>query len=310
MTRDVYDYIHQASHKKPIYQSTKRALKGYFKSGLIKLVENDFEGSDTCTFIVETNEHCRILDGRSKNKFARFNFRDKYSTLSNDKVIECKSFCKKSLIGESEIPLPLIPDEKNFSFSSVDLGVQVGKEKKYFITFKGKVMQSNKPGGLRLDLLPLHNHFDVIVCPMRHINDTYDTYCEASFERSDFYEYEDLMNTEFGFVPGGRQPATYRLIECLRLGVIPVIYEHKNLFMLPFENKIDWNAFSIFIPANDFCNQTIQLNEQLSNLRSISNHKKAEMKSAAQEVYKTCFSDHEKVGRFLLQNYHQLFLRQ
>jgi hypothetical protein len=214
------------------------------------------------------------------------------------------------LIGESEIPLPLIPDEKNFSFSSVDLGVQVGKEKKYFITFKGKVMQSNKPGGLRLDLLPLHNNFDVIVCPMRHINDTYDTYCEASFERSDFYEYEDLMNTEFGFVPGGRQPATYRLIECLRLGVIPVIYEHKNLFMLPFENKIDWNAFSIFIPANDFCNQTIQLNEQLSNLRSISNHKKAEMKSAAQEVYKTCFSDHEKVGRFLLQNYHQLFLRQ
>ena len=309
MTLQVYNYINDPTHKKPIYQSTRRALKGYVDSGVIELVENDFQGSDSCIFVVETDDHCRILASKNKNNFARFNFRDKYSTLSNPRVVECKSFCRRSLVGKHEIPLPLIPDEKNFNFNPPQPETQSSaNSNKYFITFKGKMMQFDKSGGLRLDLLPLHNNVDIIICPLRHFGEVYDTYCEAAFVRSDFFQYDDLMNTDFGFVPGGRQPATYRLIECLRLGVIPVIYEYTDLTVLPFEDRLDWSAFSIYIPAIDIGDKIDYLNKNLLKLRSLSSSRREAMKDIGRKVFDDCFSNHARVGDFLRENYRHIFV--
>ena len=56
-------------------------------------------------------------------------------------------------------------------------------------------------------------------------------------------EYCDLMtNATFVIVPGGRSPASYRFLEALRSGAIPVLFyerEDKDLAM-PYEHVIKW----------------------------------------------------------------------
>lgn len=61
-------------------------------------------------------------------------------------------------------------------------------------------------------------------------------------------DYEDLMNTTFALLPGGRSPATYRLGEALSAGAIPV-FIHQN-FVKPFPDRIPWKDFSFSFPAD------------------------------------------------------------
>lgn len=56
--------------------------------------------------------------------------------------------------------------------------------------------------------------------------------------------YCDLMNTTYGFVPDGRSTGTYRFLEVLTSGVVPVVFHpfHDNETPLPYANVIDWSA--------------------------------------------------------------------
>jgi len=56
------------------------------------------------------------------------------------------------------------------------------------------------------------------------------------------YDYQSLMNTTFGLVPAGRSPATYRLVEAMGAGAIPVVVARD--FVLPFREQLDWPSFS------------------------------------------------------------------
>ena len=67
-------------------------------------------------------------------------------------------------------------------------------------------------------------------------------FCRRLQNGTDAHDYESLMNTTFGLVPSGRSPATYRLGEVMRAGVIPVLVARD--VVLPFREQLDWPSFS------------------------------------------------------------------
>ena len=64
----------------------------------------------------------------------------------------------------------------------------------------------------------------------------------------------ELLNTTFALVPGGRQPASYRLNEVLAAGCIPVFVtgeasEGATPYVRPFH--LDWGAISLHVPFGE-----------------------------------------------------------
>ena len=52
------------------------------------------------------------------------------------------------------------------------------------------------------------------------------------------------MNSSYAFTPGGRSPASYRLIESLHSGAIPIFFFERGdeHVALPYENIINWEG--------------------------------------------------------------------
>ena len=76
--------------------------------------------------------------------------------------------------------------------------------------------------------------------------------CRYAQNESDYYArghnaaYEELMNTTFGLAPRGCGPSSYRVIELIQMGIIPVIMQDDSV--LPFAELIDWSELSILVP--------------------------------------------------------------
>lgn len=50
------------------------------------------------------------------------------------------------------------------------------------------------------------------------------------------YDFNDLMNSTFGLAPAGRSPSSYRMIEILSAGTIPVLIADN--YVKPFDTMI------------------------------------------------------------------------
>lgn len=75
------------------------------------------------------------------------------------------------------------------------------------------------------------------------------TGCEEDqilFQRND---YTDLMNSTFGLAPAGRSPASYRMLEVLSAGAIPVLIADN--YVKPFDTLIQWQRCLVQFPTNE-----------------------------------------------------------
>jgi hypothetical protein len=124
---------------------------------------------------------------------------------------------------------------------------------KYVVTFKGNALTTS-PGMLRLNLLGLSNEMlgvymlvrcSEFIAKMKPGQKHHLSMCYRTGLDFDAFEYCDLMqNTVYGLAPEGRQFASYRFLEVLCGGAIPVIYTEKRRLFWPFAsafNESEWH---------------------------------------------------------------------
>ncbi|KAJ7567736.1 hypothetical protein O6H91_01G004500 [Diphasiastrum complanatum] len=141
------------------------------------------------------------------------------------------------------IPLPRL----NLDVPS-ELGSLKPFERKYFLTFKGTRYLSRE-GTFRSSAAfrSMHNGVDVIVATTckHETNDKLlrwqpwrGSKCDEDQAIFDSYHFVELLNTTFGLTPAGRSPASYRMLEVLSVGVIPVLIADD--YVMPFNTLIKW----------------------------------------------------------------------
>jgi hypothetical protein len=106
------------------------------------------------------------------------------------------------------------------------------------LSFKGKSYEDVQHH--RTFFRHLHNNNDIII-----------KYTDNQTNSSDKTEYIQLLRQSyFCLVPSGRRLSSYRFLETLQYGCIPVITTNENeLIILPFSEIIDWSK-SVIIYSN------------------------------------------------------------
>jgi hypothetical protein len=129
----------------------------------------------------------------------------------------------------------------------------------FFLTFRGTTYFSDEQGAGRTRLLDLMHHNTpgkriVVALQCHKIHGQHKL--PANSDRCSAYDeatrlaqgYTTLLNTTFALIPGGRQPASFRLNEVMAVGAIPVFISGDNdttsPYVLPFDGILDWGKFS------------------------------------------------------------------
>jgi len=126
------------------------------------------------------------------------------------------------------IPLPLIY-EYNFSENYL--------EKQYLASYLGR---------------PTHKIRAILEKKLKNEKNFYIENLDSmnsNIETINLEKYENLIKSSHFFLcPRGFGPASFRLYESIELGTIPVYISDE--FVLPFDDEINWNKFSVIIKKN------------------------------------------------------------
>ncbi|XP_053680878.1 exostosin-1 isoform X1 [Anopheles nili] len=163
--------------------------------------------------------------------------------------------------------------------------------KKYLLAFKGKRYVHGIGSETRNSLFHLHNARDfVLVTTCKHgksWRDLQDARCDEDNREYDRYDYETLLqNSTFCLVPRGRRLGSFRFLEVLQAGCIPVLLS--NSWVLPFQSKIDWKQAAIWADE--------RLLLQVPDIvRSVSTSRILALRQQTQVLWERYFSSIEKI---------------
>jgi len=172
-----------------------------------------------------------------------------------------------------DIVPPLYTHESSHQFLE---RYQVTKTKKFLATFMGTRYQVSTCS--REALRVLDNRNDIIV--RFHCYDS-DKDCIQDEKLFRATNYSDILNTTFGFAPGGRSPATYRFMEYLVIGVIPIIIQDTPE-LIPLEGFIDFSNCALYT-------LTSQLENLVTKLRSMTPEEINSRQIECSFIYETYF---------------------
>ena len=114
-----------------------------------------------------------------------------------------------------------------------------------------------------------------------------DERCEEDNAEYDKWDYENLLsNSTFCLVPRGRRLGSFRFLETLQAGCLPVILS--NGWQLPFDEVIDWSSASFSIDER----QLLQVPEIL---HAVSGPEVFSRRQQTQVVWENYLSSVEKI---------------
>lgn len=165
-------------------------------------------------------------------------------------------------------------------------------ERKIFASFRGRPTHP-----VRKTLATLHNGSDVIVqvISLAQADATYIRKVSPSTKThaAEVKEFVDLAeNSLFSFTPRGDCLFSYRLLEVMRAGSVPVILS--DGWALPFEELIDWKRCSVVWPEKD-------AGRIIEYLKALSSSEIQEMRHWAGHYYSNYLADFERQTSATLQ---------
>lgn len=129
--------------------------------------------------------------------------------------------------------------------------------RKYLLTYKGnRCLEVGSRGG-RVCIDPvlrgMHNGKDiVVVTTCKQVSSNEVAKVEARCAKDQFvydqYKFDDLINSTFALVPAGSGVSSYRLMEVLSAGSIPVAISES--IVLPFDSLIEWRRCLFVFPPS------------------------------------------------------------
>ncbi|CAI5509434.1 unnamed protein product [Closterium sp. Naga37s-1] len=156
---------------------------------------------------------------------------------------------------DTSIPLPQM-----WKNPPVELrNLPAGSARKYFLTFRGTRYLGNLKGNFRSapEFKALHNGKDVVVLTrcggstnarILAEEPSLKPECDEDAKLYTQYDFADVMNTTFTLAPAGRQGSTYRFLEALTVGAIPVVVADN--WRLPFDDIISWHHCLLRFPTD------------------------------------------------------------
>lgn len=151
---------------------------------------------------------------------------------------------------EFDISLPLFsylhPDSDSDLNEMLDM--PEARDRNLFLTFKGKRYVFGSGSETRKSVYHIDNHRDIIMLTTcRHgkkWREASDARCAEDDSRYDEFDYVELMRgSKFCLVPRGRRLGSFRYLEALSFGCIPVILS--DGWVKPFDEVVDWSRAAL-----------------------------------------------------------------
>jgi glucuronyl/N-acetylglucosaminyl transferase EXT1 len=160
------------------------------------------------------------------------------------------------------------------------------------ILISGSMLKPNSSQLVSLPFVILMSFLSLMFCVQATVNSAspglpeVKAECEKDQSIYNHYKFDDLMNSTFGLIPAGRGPSSYRLLEVLSAGSIPVVISDN--FVLPFDSLIEWRRCLFVFP-------TSQTQRTVPTLRSLNKEEIESRQDYCRFIYREFFMDDAKV---------------